>query len=304
MMSAYGAEVGNASLKFIPTGGMYVTVKMWSNNNDGKNSFLSFSSSSSSSSRGFVLWWLLLSYVCMQGRCVVGFVTNHHRVVSRYTTAKVSLKMAHHESSELLGSLLSTMYATGIKQSSNDWSFLWFNSGGSHLLDPHYANGQSIAPIDPDQVGAIKDYFLPTTSEQVTNAAIAAQQKAIQAGASATYDPSDFTILKNGPPAFSHPTMQQTTPTTMGTKPIDANELEWIARTFDIFSRKIPVAALFYALVDFFFIGANDVYKEDLDEDKPVVVADWITQSAARVVAAFVIGTLVIGFENISYHPF
>ena len=25
MISAYGAEVGNASLKFIPTGGMYVT---------------------------------------------------------------------------------------------------------------------------------------------------------------------------------------------------------------------------------------------------------------------------------------
>lgn len=274
-------------------------MKMWSNNNDGKNNFLSFSS------RGYVLWWLLLSCVSMQGRCVVGFVTNHHRVVSRYTTAKVSLKMVHHESSELLGSLLSTMYATGIKQSSNDWSFLWFNSGGTHPLDPHYANGQSIVPIHPDQVGAVKDYFLPSTSEQVTNAAIAAQQKAIQAGASATYDASDFTILKNGPPSFSHPSMQQTTTTTtMGTKPIDANELEWIARTFDIFSRKIPVAALFYALVDFFFIGANDVYKEDLDEDKPVVVADWITQSAARVVAAFVIGTIVIGLENVSYHPF
>ena len=286
--------------------------KMWSNSSTSSSSSNnnldgSLSSSFRKCSRGYVLLWLLWSCLCLERQCVVGFVTNHHRVVSRYTTSTTEKKM-HPESSDLLGSLLSTMYATGIQQSSsNDWSFLWSGGSHHHHLDPHYANGQSIVPINPDQVGAIKDYFLPSTSEQVTNAAIAAQQKAIQAGAPTTYDASDFTILKNGPPSFSHPatTMQQTTTTTTtGTTPIDANELEWIARTFDLFSRKVPVAALFYALVDFFFIGANDVYKEDLDEDKPVVVADWITQSAARVVAAFVIGTIVIGFENITYHPF
>lgn len=186
-----------------------------------------------------------------------------------------------HQNAELLGSMFTASTAAA---ASDEWSFLWFKFG-SHV-DP-YNTGKSLMPIDPDiDPATFRDYFLPTYSEKAANSAIAVQQKAIAGGA--TINPSDMTILSKDAPV---------------THPVDERELELIARSMDLVARKVPIAALLFATFDFFFIGANDVYKEDLEEEKPAVVADWITQSAARVLVAFIIGFGLITLDNITYHP-
>jgi len=187
-----------------------------------------------------------------------------------------------HQNAEMLGSMFT---ATTAAAASNEWSFLWFKFG-SHV-DP-YNTGQSLMPINPDvDPTTFRDYFLPTYSEKAANAAIAVQQKAIAGGA--TINPSDMTVLLN-----------ENAPVI---RPVEEKELELIARSMDLVARKVPIAALLYATFDFFFIGGNDVYKEDLEEEGPAVVADWVTQSAARVLVAFIIGFGLITFENMTYHP-
>jgi len=244
---------------------------------------------------------IMASCVLLMLSCrIEGFVGNNRvsslasRQKVRSTITRNRIAIEHQDlltDHEMLGSLMSTMYATTAKQS-NEWSFLWFHFGSN--ADP-YNTGQSLLPINPNDNGAvIRDYFLPTYSEGASNAAIAAQQKALQAGA--TFDASDMTILSPGK-------LPSSSSSNISPNPIDKNELEFIARSMDLVARKIPTAALLFATFDFFFIGANDVYKEDLEEDGPIVVADWVTQSAARVVAAFLIVFFVIFVDNVTYHP-
>lgn len=171
----------------------------------------------------------------------------------------------------------------------------------------------TLPPLDPESTNAIstmKDYFIPTTSNDATVKALEgfAQSKQALSGGATLPNSSDlmqFDASMPGAKGLANPSIQSVQKYTYNQK-IDKRELEWIAQQFDIYMRKIPFAVTVYALLDFFVLSpgnGQEVLIDELEEDRTGVVMDWVSGAASRVgiLTAIVFGIIFI--ENLTYHP-
>ena len=180
----------------------------------------------------------------------------------------------------------------------------------------------TLPPLDPDTANSIstmKDYFIPTTSNDATIKALEGFVQSKQeftssagAGAGATLPNSSDLIqydsVMPGAKGISNPSQlyqQQIRQYTYNEK-IDKRELEWIAQQFDIYMRKIPFAVTLFALVDFFILSpasTPDVLSDELEDDRMGVVADWFSNALSKLGVLAGIVVAIIFVENLTYHP-
>lgn len=171
----------------------------------------------------------------------------------------------------------------------------------------------TLPPLDPESTNAIstmKDYFIPTTSNDATVKALegfAKSKQALSGGATLpnSSDLMQFDASMPGAKGLANPSIESVQKYAYNQK-IDKRELEWIAQQFDIYMRKIPFAVTVYALLDFFVLSpgnGQEVLSDELEEDRMGVVMDWVSGAATRVgiLAAIVFGIIFI--ENLTYHP-
>jgi len=197
-----------------------------------------------------------------------------------HTVSQVTQATAgHHSDNNALSTLFSTMYTA------------------------------TLPPLDPDANSAIstmKDYFIPTTSEEATRKALESFVQSQQQNGGATLPNSSdlirFDKLMPGAQGVTNPAVQ---PAQYTYKPkIDKEELNWIAQQFDIFQRKIPFVVTLYALLDFFVLPKGpDVLSDELEDDRMAVVQEWVSGAVSKlgVISILVIGIIFV--ENLTYHP-
>lgn len=168
----------------------------------------------------------------------------------------------------------------------------------------------TLPPIDPDTSNAIstmKDYFIPTTSDDATVKALEGYVQSKQAVTGTLPNSSDmiqFDKVMPGAKGLSNPAIQQQQYTY--NEKIDKRELEWIAQQFDIYMRKIPFAVTVYALLDFFVLApsnSRDVLSDELEDDRMGVVMDWASSAATKAGTLALIVVGIIFFENLTFHP-
>lgn len=191
------------------------------------------------------------------------------------------------------------------------------------LFDPNHLNEAStyvstmytgsLPPLDAEStsiISTMKDYFIPTTSNDATIKALEGFVKAKEATSGAAL-PNSADLIQfdaampgtKGLPA--NPSIQALQTYTYNEK-IDKRELEWIAQQFDIYMRKIPFAVTVYALLDFFVLSPGDnrdVLSDELEDDRTSVVMDWASRAVVRIgiLASIVFGIIFI--ENLTFHP-
>jgi hypothetical protein len=75
-----------------------------------------------------------------------------------------------------------------------------------------------------------------------------------------------------------------------------ASELKWSSGFFNVMD-KLPFAAFWYAMVEFFILRPNvDLYKEDVENDPVGVAADTVSIAGVRFLAIGIISTITLGF--------
>ncbi len=172
-----------------------------------------------------------------------------------------------------------------------------------------------------NNIVTLKDYFIPTTSNEDTIKTLQNYVDAKQAAAitgKTLPNSSDFIKFDNvmpGAKGYINPS-----PSISGSsiqsqsqynyqQTIQKQELEWITQQFDIYMRKIPFAVTLYALIDFFVISpssssySSDLLSEELEEDRAGVVMDWIAGATQKLFVLAGIVVAIIFIENLTYHP-
>jgi hypothetical protein len=184
----------------------------------------------------------------------------------------------------------------------SSWSLPFFHTA-SHPLT--YADGNSIPPLNTDAATTfIRDYFLPTSSPELTQKTI---EQAAAASAKATpgtiINSADFIRFDNVMPGASS-SPSSTSTTQIYKSVIDKDELVGIARQFDIFMRRIPQIAFLYALLDFFVLRtAQDVISDELEDDRVAVAQEWTAGAVTRLGTLVALSVLLVVGENLFYHP-
>jgi hypothetical protein len=179
----------------------------------------------------------------------------------------------------------------------------------------------TLPPIDPDTTNAIntmKDYFIPTTSNDATIKAlegfVQSKQAAAAAGSSLplpnSSDLIQFDQAMPGAKGLVNPsvTLMQQQQQYNYHEQIDKRELEWIAQQFDIYMRKIPFAVTLYALLDFFVLSpgsanTRDIMIDELEDDPNGVAMEWVSNAASKGAILASIVVAIIFIENLTYHP-
>jgi len=170
----------------------------------------------------------------------------------------------------------------------------------------------TLPPIDsdtPNAISTMKDYFIPTTSNDATVKALEGYVQSKQAVSGTLPNSSDmiqFDKVMPGAKGLSNPSIQQQSQQYVYNEKITKRELEWIAQQFDIYMRKIPVAVTVYALLDFFVLApsnSRDVLSDELEDDRMGVVMDWASSAAAKLGTLALIVVGIIFIENLTYHP-
>lgn len=174
---------------------------------------------------------------------------------------------------------------------------------------------QSLPPVntevDSNGMSSVKDYFIPTSSEEAARRAIEEYAKNKQAAKGGEMIKSSDMIqfdtampgVKGSKPV---PRAEASLPTSTYNKEIDKREVLWISQQFDIYLRRLPQAAFLYALLDFFVLPTSRaVINDELEEDggRAAVAKDWAGRAAFRVgvFSTIVVATSV--FESVFYHP-
>jgi len=178
---------------------------------------------------------------------------------------------------------------------------------------------QSLPPVNTEAVSAsatsssnsinsVKDYFIPTSSEEATRRALEqyAQNKENTSGE--MMKSSDFIQIDSAMPGAkdSRPIPRSTAflPTETYNKEISKKEVRWISQQFDIYMRILPQAVLLYALLDFFVLPTSRaVMSDELEDDRMAVVKDWAGRAVVRLGVFSAIVTATIVFENVFYNP-
>ncbi len=181
----------------------------------------------------------------------------------------------------------------------------------------------TLPPLDADTgtntLSTMKDYFIPTSSNDATMKALesfvqAKQQAASSASAATTTtlpnssDLIQYDTVMPGAKGVANPSAAFQTKITQYSynNQIDKRELNWIAQQFDIYLRKIPLAVTLYALLDFFVLSPNmtpDLLTDELEEDRMGVITEWVSGAAFRVGVLASIVAVIIFVENLTYHP-
>lgn len=172
---------------------------------------------------------------------------------------------------------------------------------------------QSLPPVNSEnpnvnEINSVKDYFLPTSSEETTRRALEqyAQGKKNSSGEMAKS--SDLIQIDSKLPGVKgSEKLSRTTaflPTPTYNTEISKREVLWISQQFDIYMRRLPQAVFIYALLDFFVLPTSRaVMSDELEDDRMAVAKDWAGRAVFRagVFSTIVVATSV--FENVFYHP-
>lgn len=160
-------------------------------------------------------------------------------------------------------------------------------------------------------IKSVKDYFLPTYSEEATRQALEQYAKSKQQSANlgaSMIQSEDFIQFDTAMPGAKGskpiPKSSALLPTPTYNKEIDKEELLWISQQFDIYLRRLPQAAILYALLDFFVLPTSRaVMSDELEEDRMKVVKEWASRTVFRVGVFSTIVAATVVFENLFYHP-
>lgn len=80
-------------------------------------------------------------------------------------------------------------------------------------------------------------------------------------------------------------------------------EFEEVFRTLDVANR-VPDAALIAALIEFFLVRpGKDIYKEDIEEDRPAVVAESFFTGGVRLGIFFLLSWMIILISDATFRP-
>ena len=194
-----------------------------------------------------------------------------------------------------------------------------FTQTGRHLslrTLPQYSTSslsavpQPLPPVNTESNGmnSVKDYFIPTSSEEETRRALEKYAQAKQNTSGELAKSSDMIQIDTAMPGVkgSKPISKSTAflPTPTYNTEINKKEVLWISQQFDIYLRKLPQAAFLYALLDFFVLPTSRaVINDELEDDRVGVVKEWGGRAVFRVgvFSSIVVATTV--FENVFYHP-
>jgi len=183
--------------------------------------------------------------------------------------------------------------ASALAAQGGEWSFLWFHGGAP-------ANSIPPSPDGAAAMATMKDYFLPTSSEEVMNKALetAAQLK------ENVVNSADFVELNQVMPGAKVPPPLVPAITYPYTEEIGKRELEWIARSADLLTRRLPTAITVYALLDFFVLpNQPDLLSDELEDDRMGVAREWVGGTSVRLGVLLGVVLLTIFCENAFYHP-
>lgn len=171
----------------------------------------------------------------------------------------------------------------------------------------------SLPPVNSEnpnvnQINSVKDYFMPTSSEEATRRALEQYAQNKQKTSGEMVKSSDLIQIDTAMPGVKGSTpISRTTaflPTPTYNKEISKKEVLWISQQFDIYMRKIPQAVFLYALLDFFVLPTSKaVMSDELEDDRMGVVKEFAGRAVFRagVFSSIVAATIV--FENVFYHP-
>jgi hypothetical protein len=172
---------------------------------------------------------------------------------------------------------------------------------------------QSLPPVNSEnpnanEINSVKDYFMPTTSEEATRRALEQYAQGKQKTTGEMAKSSDLIQIDSALPGAkgSKPISRTTAflPTPTYNTQIGKKEVNWISQQFDIYMRRLPQAVFLYALLDFFVLPTSRaVMSDELEDDRVGVVKEWAGRAVFRagVFSSIVVATIV--FENVFYHP-
>lgn len=186
----------------------------------------------------------------------------------------------------------------------------------TNRLALHAIPPQSLPPINtdvsPTELASVRDYFLPTESQEATRKALEQFVKKQQLNGA----PDKATIVRSadfiqfdtampGNSAYKRIESDKVDlPTPTYLKEINKREINWIAQQFDTYLSVLPRAAIVFALLDFFILPTSkSVYSDELDEDRVSVVKDFVGRSIFRLGVFSSIVAVTIAFENIFNNP-
>lgn len=210
-----------------------------------------------------------------------------------------------HIDDQAVSSVLTTLTTatSAVAAKSSGWSLPlpWFHTEPTHI----YATGKSLAPIDSEavssSVAAVKDYFIPTTSEDAARNVLENYVKAKQATGGDLASSSEWIQIDPKMPGVP---IRNTGPNYTINPEITRRELDHIARETDIYMRKIPQAVILYGLLDFFVLPASkEVMSDELEEDRTGVAKEFAFRSAIRLGVFTAIAFATIFVESLTYHP-
>lgn len=169
---------------------------------------------------------------------------------------------------------------------------------------------QSLPPVSteaaPSTINSVKDYFIPTSSEEAARRALEDYAQKKQQSGGEMIKSSDFIQIDSAMPGAkdSKPIPRSTAflPTPTYNTEISKKEVLWISQQFDIYLRRLPQAVFIYALLDFFVLPTSRaVISDELEEDRVEVAKAWAGRAVFRVGVFSSIVALTLLFENVFY---
>jgi hypothetical protein len=214
--------------------------------------------------------------------------TSLKAIVDPNDIASAASSLSHPE----LPALMSTMLSTAL-QPAHGHSNPLFGSP-----DPILEAGKSLAP-SARAIANMGITHAKSVSEMIPDTSLEFQQKvgaALKQGWK-VLDNSDLTGRGGEPlPGFSPTKAILATRTPAPDSPESfAAEVKWAAGYFNVMD-KLPFAAFWYAMVEFFILRPNvDLYKEDIEADPLGVTADTVSVAAVRCLAIAIIAIVTVG---------
>mmetsp|Transcript_26158 Transcript_26158/g.72147 ORF Transcript_26158/g.72147 Transcript_26158/m.72147 type:complete len:256 (-) Transcript_26158:169-936(-) len=178
-----------------------------------------------------------------------------------------------------LESLLSTMYTSGV---AHGHSNPWFGPP-----DPILEAGKSVVPATRDAASTTSPDALPQLAQQyldkgwkIVDNSLLTPEKDL---------PGMTTTGGHILPA------RKTLPLRTDTVDVVTAQVEWAASYMNV-ALKLPLAAFFYVLVEFFFLRSNvDMYKEDIEQESQTALwADTLATIFVRMIAMSVVAILTL----------
>lgn len=195
--------------------------------------------------------------------------------------------ISHHHSFST--SSISTALAT-----QGEWSFLWFHGGSPAESIPPSLNSDGGAAI-----ASMKDYFLPISNDEAATKTLEKAAELERQGN--VVNSADFIQLNQIMPGAKVPSP---IPTYSYTEEISPREVEWIARSADLYTRRLPMAITVYALLDFFVLpNQPDLLNDEVENDRTGVFREWVGGASVRLGVLLGVVFLTIFCENAFYHP-